>query len=359
MAACFSWTYGLPKPIYLLLLLRTVYLLVLLSLLTAQAFGQAAHRRVKARSGDGVQTLLLRHGLNPKQYAASFRQLNKKNLLAGNGLIVGRTYLLPKPTRTAAPAARAAAPVSKTPISKATLFGPRYAAVPVQSSALRGAVYYLSSGHGGPDPGAIGKYGSFQLAEDEYAYDVTVRLARVLMAHGATVYVMVQDPNDGIRDENVLPMDYDEVQHPNQRIPLSQVSRLRQRIAEVNRLHARHKGAYQRLLALHVDSRSEGQNIDVFFYHHPGSATGLRLAKNIHKVFTSRYKRAQPNRPYSGNVSERGTLYEVRNSHAPAVFMELGNIRNQKDQRRFVVADNRQALANWICEGLIADYKGR
>ncbi|PJJ61193.1 N-acetylmuramoyl-L-alanine amidase [Hymenobacter chitinivorans DSM 11115] len=357
--------------------MRTVYLLlVLLGLLTAPAFAQTSYRRVKARNGDGVETLLLRHGLNPRRYGAAFKQLNQKNLTRRHGLITGRTYVLPKPlaarktTARKAPASNTTARrtrlateapvvVSKTPISNAALFGPRYNVARAASGPLRGAVYYLSSGHGGPDPGAIGQYGSYKLAEDEYAYDVTVRLARVLLSYGALVYVMVQDPNDGIRDENVLPMDYDEVQYPNLRIPLSQVQRLRQRIAQVNKLHARHKGAYQRLLALHVDSRSVGQNIDVFFYHHPTSATGLRLAKNIHKVFTNRYKRAQPNRPYSGNVSERGTLYEVRNSHAPAVFMELGNIRNQKDQRRFVVADNRQALANWIAEGLIADYRGK
>ena len=105
--------------------------------------------------------------------------------------------------------------------------------------------------------------------------------------------------------------------------------------------------------------RSAGQTTDVFFYHHAGSAPGLRLAKNIHQVFTNRYRQAQPNRPYSGSVSERSSLYEVHNSHAPAVFMELGNIRNQRDQRRFVVPDNRQALANWIYEGLLADYTGR
>ncbi|MCB2377488.1 N-acetylmuramoyl-L-alanine amidase [Hymenobacter sp. BT635] len=351
--------------------MRIATLFLLCCLLSAQAFAQAAYRRVKARNGDGVETLLLRHGLSPGRYGAAFRQLNKKNLTRRNGLITGRTYLLPRPVaarkaptrartaRTATAATAAPEVLGKNPISKAVLFGPRYGAPAARYGTLRGAVYYLSSGHGGPDPGAIGKYGSFQLAEDEYAYDVTVRLARVLLEHGATVYVMVQDPNDGIRDANVLPMDYDEVQHPNKRIPLSQVQRLRQRIAEVNRLHGRHKGAYQRLLALHVDSRSEGQNIDVFFYHHANSPTGERLARSIHQVFTTRYKRAQPNRPYSGNVSERSNLYEVRNSHAPAVFMELGNIRNQKDQRRFVVPDNRQALANWICEGLIADYRSK
>ncbi|MDU0372438.1 N-acetylmuramoyl-L-alanine amidase [Hymenobacter endophyticus] len=352
--------------------MRTAALLVLLFLISGGAFGQIKARKAVARRGDGVQVLLQRYGLNTRQQQQRFRQLNKGRLTPAGGLVVGRSYVLPAaaPTpKTTAPKRKAAANLRATnptsrgkstqPMLTANLFGPNYSPVPVRDRALRGAVYYLSPGHGGPDPGAIGKYGSFKLAEDEYAYDVTVRLARVLMEHGATVYVMVQDPNDGIRDQNVLPIDYDEVTYPRQTIPLSQLGRLRQRISQVNKLYAHHKGAYQRLLSLHVDSRSEGQNIDVFFYHHANSQAGLRLAKNIHKVFTNRYKRAQPNRPYSGNVSERGSLYEVRTSHAPAVFMELGNIRNAKDQRRFVVPDNRQALANWIYEGLLADYTKR
>ncbi|WP_259404223.1 N-acetylmuramoyl-L-alanine amidase [Hymenobacter sp. HSC-4F20] len=353
--------------------MRTAVLFGLLFLISTLAFSQSKYRRALAKPGDGVNTLLYRNGLNPSQHLRQFQQLNRANLTKRNGLIIGRTYLLPHRTtpkttagktasRTKTVAATRAATshgISTTPMLPSKLFGPAYGAVPVRDRALRGAVYYLSPGHAGPDPGAIGQYGTYKLAEDEYAYDVTIRLARVLMEHGATVYMMVQDPNDGIRDESVLKMDYDELTYPQQRIPLSQLGRLRQRMTQVNKLYARHKGAYQRLLSLHVDSRSAGQNIDVFFYHHQNSQAGLRLAKNIHKVFTARYKRAQPTRPYKGNVSVRSSLYEVRTSHAPAVFMELGNIRNSKDQRRFVVADNRQALANWIYEGLLADYTGR
>ncbi|WP_238388057.1 N-acetylmuramoyl-L-alanine amidase family protein [Hymenobacter sediminis] len=350
--------------------MRSALLLGLLLLISTLAFSQSKYRRAVAKPGDGVNTLLYRNGLNPSQHLRQFQQLNRANLTKRNGLIIGRTYLLPHRSapKVAArkPAARSTASrtaashgLSTTPMLPSKLFGPKYSPVPVRDRALRGAVYYLSPGHAGPDPGAIGQYGTYKLAEDEYAYDVTIRLARVLMEHGATVYMMVQDPNDGIRDESVLKMDYDELTYPQQRIPLSQLGRLRQRMTQVNKLYARHKGAYQRLLSLHVDSRSAGQNIDVFFYHHQNSQAGLRLAKNIHKVFTARYKRAQPTRPYKGNVSVRSSLYEVRTSHAPAVFMELGNIRNSKDQRRFVVADNRQALANWIYEGLLADYTGR
>lgn len=71
-------------------------------------------------------------------------------------------------------------------------------------------VYYLISGHGGPDPGAIENYGGQLIAEDEYAYDVTLRLARELLSHGAAVHIIVQDENDGIREVRALELDTDE-----------------------------------------------------------------------------------------------------------------------------------------------------
>lgn len=255
---------------------------------------------------------------------------------------------------------KAAARPQKGPmVLTVPLFGPKYARVAIRDQQLKGVIIYLSSGHGGPDPGAIGRSGTYLLPEDEYAYDVTIRLARVLMEHSATVYMIVQDTNDGIRDTGILGLDYDEVAYPHQTIPLSQLARLRQGTTAVNNLYARHKKAYQRSVVIHVDSRSIGQNIDVFFYHHDRSPAGKQLAGHIHRTFTARYKRSQPGRAYLGTVSTRNTLYVVKNTTPPTVFIELGNIQNDKDQRRFVIPDNRQALANWLYEGIRADYKSR
>ena len=239
------------------------------------------------------------------------------------------------------------------------MFGPKYARVTVRDRSLAGAVYYLVPGHGGPDPGAIGHYGKYPLAEDEYAYDVTIRLARDLMEHGATVYMIVHDPNDGIRDEPILKLDRDELTYPNQKIPLSQVLRLRQGVDAINKLHRKHKGAYQRMISIHVDSRSEGQNIDVFLYHHENSQVGKKLATHIHRSVQYGYRRSQPNRNYLGTVSTRSSLYVIKNTIPPTVFIELGNIRSAKDQQRFLSANNRQALANWIYAGLQTAYKTR
>ena len=37
--------------------------------------------------------------------------------------------------------------------------------------------------------------------EDEYAYDVALRLARNLMQEGAEVRIIIQDAKDGIRED--------------------------------------------------------------------------------------------------------------------------------------------------------------
>jgi N-acetylmuramoyl-L-alanine amidase len=46
----------------------------------------------------------------------------------------------------------------------------------------------------------------------------------------------------------------------------------------------------------------------------------------------------------------------IKNTLPPIVYIELGNIKNYRDQLRFVISDNRQALANWIELGIINDF---
>ncbi|WP_051364334.1 N-acetylmuramoyl-L-alanine amidase family protein [Pontibacter actiniarum] len=335
--------------------LRTLILSCILSLTASFAFSQS-NSKVVAKAGDGIYLLLRRHGLDPTQHLQAFMELNKKNIGQDNSLYAGRTYFLPSGSAGAAEKTTVKAATAPS-VLEVPLFGEDYARVEILDRELQGAVYYLMAGHSGPDPGAVGKYGPYMLSEDEYAYDVTVRLARRLMEHGATVYMIIQDPDDGIRDENILKMDRDELSYSGKPIPYDHNKRLRQRVNEVNKLYLQHQNDYQRMLSVHVDSRSKSQNIDVFFYHHENSPSGQALAERIHEVFTNKYNRYQPNRDYYGSVSPRSSLYVVKYSNPPTVFVELGNIRNDKDQRRFVIPNNRQALANWICDGIMADYK--
>ena len=86
------------------------------------------------------------------------------------------------------------------------------------------------------------------------------------------------------------------------------------------------------------------------------AAAAARLAKTMKKTFESKYDKHQPNRGFTGTVSARN-LYVLANTSPASVFVELGNIQNTFDQRRFVISSNRQALAKWMMEGFITDYK--
>ena len=238
---------------------------------------------------------------------------------------------------------------------KEPLFGKEKAAYTIASNDLSGACFYLVSGHGGPDPGAIGIYQGRQLHEDEYAYDITLRLARELMQRGAKVHIIIQDKKDGIRDSRILSSSKRET-CMGAVIPLDQNMRLRQRCEVINKLFRKDKSNYKRAVFIHVDSRSAGKQTDVYFYHAKGSPKGKRLSENLSRTFSAKYAKHQPGRGYKGTVSERN-LYVLRNTSPVAVFLELGNIRNARDQKRLVLSDNRQALSKWIAEGMVADYK--
>ena len=336
---------------------------LILLFFTSAIFSQDSLEVVVAEKGDGIFSLLRKQGMDPTDHYQDFLVLNKENLREGQHLFEGTTYLLPKVEDAVLSSEAETEPnedaLAEEKGKRYAIFGEEEALVVKKSDQLSGAIYYLISGHGGPDPGAIETYGDVTIAEDEYAYDVTLRLAKELLAHGAMVYIIVRDENDGIRNNRALEIDRDEVVYPEQKIPLRQVDRLKQRVEAVNELYLKNRGSYQRLLVTHVDSRSKGQNIDVFFYHHKKSRNGKRLAENIHNTFLAKYKEYQPNREYTGTFSDRSNLYLVKNTLPAMAYIEIGNLRNKKDQRRILDPDNRQALAKWITEGVLADYKSR
>ncbi len=330
---------------------------------TSATFGQDSLEVVVAEKGDGIFSLLRKQGMDPTDHYQDFLVLNKENLREGQHLYEGTTYLLPMVEdavlSTEIETDHTEVAPSEEEGKRYAIFGDEEALVVTKSDQLTGAIYYLISGHGGPDPGAVETYGDVVIAEDEYAYDVTLRLAKELLAHGAIVYIIVRDENDGIRNKSALEIDRDEVVYPEQKIPLKQLDRLKQRVEAVNELYLKNKGSYQRLLVTHVDSRSKGQNIDVFFYHHKKSKNGKRLAENIHNTFLAKYKKYQPNREYTGTFSDRSNLYLVKNTLPAMAYIEIGNLKNKKDQRRILDPDNRQALAKWITEGVLADFENR
>lgn len=311
---------------------------------TSILYAQDTSKKAIAKSGDGIYTLLERHHLKATKYFDAFIELNKEKLGKKNHLIIGESYILPVST-------------TKT-IKTFDLFGENYKKVEIKDQQLSGAVFYIVAGHGGPDPGAQGKRGGHTLSEDEYAYDISLRLARELISHSATAYMITRD-DDGIRDDKYLKNDKDETIWKNKKIPRNANKKLRQRARAVNKLHDKNQGKYQRMIVIHIDSRYKKQRVDIYGYYSSKSKRGKLFTENLISTIGTKYKKAQPNRGFSGIAKSRDGLYMIKYTSPVTSFLELGNIQNPADQVRFIKSSNRQIIAEWLTEGCIKDYKSR
>lgn len=388
-------------------------IIFLLLVFTFQSLISDEYLKVEPKEGDGLHTLLKRYRLEYNDETINkFRTLNQSNMGLDNSLFLGIEYQLPiklykyngtsirstignddydyalsiqhyndmlfskgiKPDNYRNDLELWVPNVefyvnkgksnSKSVISQQNdelkqynfdLFGDKYKQVSEKSHKLKGYVYYLCGGHAGPDPGAIGHRDGRDLHEDEYAYDIILRLAKNLMEQGATVKLIVQDLKDGIRDDYYLNNSFDEVYIGNEEIPLNQLERLRKRVDIINELYEQNKktAKEQIVVPIHVDSRENKRTrVDIFFYYSKYSPRGKQVATTLLNTFEQKYEEAQPGRGYRGSVSSRG-LYMLRHCKPVTVYMELGNIQNPRDQVRLIEQNNRQAIANWLTDGFL------
>ena len=341
------------------------YIFIIILLFTfRQGYPQSndSLKTVVAGKGDGIYKILRENGYIVNEHYNNFLELNKEKIGEGNSLIEGEIYFLPLILIPVTPQGF----VQET--DKDSITEPENIEIEknnlqfadtVIDNKLQNALIYLISGHGGPDPGATAYVNGHLISEDEYAYDICMRIAKNIEEHGGMVYMIINDPDDGIRDDMYLKLDYDEYCYPDLDIPKNQTERLKQRADAVNLLYDKHKDVkYQRVVEIHLDSRTNGTKLDVFFYHYDKSESGKKFAETMQKVFDEKYLKHQPNRGYGGTVSPRN-LYVIRKVIPVALFIELGNIQNERDRKRFLTSNNRQALANWITEGIIEDFSNQ
>ena len=323
-------------------------------------------KKVFPQNGDYIEAFLRRNGVDPVACRKLFLALNDGRFGNNYSLLLDRDYYLPSIAEAEDPSTALATYLDskKSKIEKLEssskyvdepLLGKAYSHVELVDKKLDGATYYLVSGHGGPDPGAMSEYAGKTVCEDEYAYDIILRLGRQLLSHGAKVHFIIQDPDDGIRDDAILGND-DHETCMGEVIPLDQIKRLGQRSKTINSLYESERKGYCRAVIIHVDSRSKDERIDIFFYHFMNSKKGEKLANSLQETMAAKYKKHQPNRGFKGTVSARN-LFVLRETNPVGVFLELGNIQNADDMQRFVVPNNREAVARWGCEGLMNDYK--
>ena len=116
---------------------------------------QDSLKTVVAVKGDGILSLLRKNGVSPYDYYDAFIGLNIKNLRDSVHLYEGQSYQIPKITdsiREIDSIKIQSKEIKEIKSETFNVFGEKYKTVVKKSERLKGNVYYLVSGHGGPDP---------------------------------------------------------------------------------------------------------------------------------------------------------------------------------------------------------------
>jgi len=233
------------------------------------------------------------------------------------------------------------------------------------SRILKGWHIIIDPGHGGLDPGAIvpvadGDGNPVVITEDEYAYDISMRLGRALIRHGASVDFTILAPDHQIR--NSIDARHTFVHRKNEVYndrehnlntawrPVGTIDGLDLRksiasrsIAEVSAA-ARRRGTL--FIAIHADNSADLPDGKAVLYDGANAkelATSQKLASIIAQHLGSgSFHRQQPLFVLKNNPAEAAVLVEARNIHYPgnAWALRSDHLREQD--------------ALMICDGILA-----
>ncbi|MDA3956191.1 LysM peptidoglycan-binding domain-containing protein [Oceanispirochaeta sp.] len=235
-------------------------------------------------------------------------------------------------------------------------------ALPPLSRKLRDFTVIIDPGHGGLDPGAIvassdGNGNTVYVVEDEYCYDISLRVYRDLIRHGADVVLTVISPNQVIRTTEDASLTF--VNEKNEVYNDSKVNRfvdawpvgnawgLDQR-KEVARLALRESpGNKSVFISIHADNNTgDGKGTRVLFHPDEKDTSSEDLARQIQGFMgADSLSRAQELRVLEANPADAAVLVEVRNL---AFKSNAWAIRNE---------ELRQDDADRIVKGIVSYFK--
>lgn len=173
-------------------------------------------------------------------------------------------------------------------------------------------VVVIDPGHGGPDPGAVGRGG---LRETQVVLPIGIEVARILQQQGVQAVLTRQDE----RDLDLAP-----------------------RVAIAERANA------DVFVSIHANainlSRPDINGLET--YYAPGSTQGATLARTIHNSILQ-----------SLNVRDRGVrsarFYVIRRTSMPATLVETGFVTGAEDAPKLASPAFRSQMATAIAKGIL------
>lgn len=192
---------------------------------------------------------------------------------------------------------------------------------------FRGRLVVIDPGHGGKDPGAVGRAGTLEK-------DVTLAVALELesLLNRAGVYTRLTRRSDvDLADEHAFPR---------------KAQDLRRRALLANQAGA------DVFVSLHANSFPNSRWSGAQTFYFPDDPEGRRLAQYIQEAIRRRWpsNRRQP-RP--------GNYRVLRDTGMPAVVVELGFLSNPGEEQLLASHEYRRALAEAVYQGILAFFTGR
>lgn len=187
----------------------------------------------------------------------------------------------------------------------------------VMKQGVKGKTIVIDPGHGGRDPGALGRLGWH---EKDYTLDIALRLAAVLEEMGA-ISVMT---HKGVSDDTLMYSD--------------------QRIAVIN-----HR-ASDAFISIHLNAFTQPQWRGAETYYFEGEEN-VRLARLVQE---SMVESGMRNR----QIVNSRTLAILRRGQPPGVLAEVGFITNPEDEHMLFDPARRQRLAENLAEAIRRFFRG-
>lgn len=200
------------------------------------------------------------------------------------------------------------------------------APVTAQTQAVAGKVVVIDPGHGGVDPGAVGRSG---ILEKDVVLQVAHALAPLLQR--ASVHTLLVREGD----EHLA-------------APGAPRTSSRQRADLSARVDMANRAGADLYISLHANSMPNSRWSGAQTFYYPGKDDSRRLAEAIQarlgQAFPENKRRALP-----------GEYYVLQHTRMPAVVVEIGFLSNPEEERLLATAEHQRRIAAAIFWGIV-DY---
>jgi N-acetylmuramoyl-L-alanine amidase len=191
----------------------------------------------------------------------------------------------------------------------------------IWSWTLGNRVVVIDAGHGGVDPGAVGKG---KVLEKDVTLAVSKRLQTLVQQSGAKTIMVREDDSDLGASQGLLKRKREDLA---QRIQLAMDAQ-----AEV-------------YISIHANSFPDAKMKGAQTFYHSDSPEGKLLAQSIQQELNSM---TNGKRVVKGNQD----IYVLKKAHQAAVTVELGFLSNLEEEQLLTTPEYQEKLAIAIYQGL-------